>query len=347
MSILIVSESGDVHANIVQHTLREHGIATTRLAADRLPQEQTLSYLFNSSDETAQINASPASDIQTVWLRRRGQPGNFEADRDAIDDRISRQEVGEFWKFCQFALPPSARHINPILSKLQAQSKIFQLRTAQGVGLRIPRTIISNDPGEVLEFTNSLGTVAFKSFSPVHWNAPGHGADAVTALFTTKISSRQVREHAPSIRRAPGIFQELITAVREYRVTLFGSSCIVAAIESTHGHASLSDWRAGSQASLKVSPASLPESLIARLRLFMERAELAFGAFDILETADHEFYFLEGNEAGQFLWIEHQNPDILMLKPFCDYLVGHANWSGPITLAQAAAGAMTPVPVAA
>ncbi|MCY4746703.1 hypothetical protein NYO99_17130 [Pelomonas sp. UHG3] len=337
MSILIVSESSDIHANVVQHALTTHGISTTRLASDRLPREQTLSHLFIDGDELSRVNGQEASNFETVWLRRRGQPKNFEDCLDSVDEQISKQEVGEFWKHCQFALAPGARQINRLSAKLRAQSKIYQLRVAQHVGLKIPKTIISNDAAEVIRFAQQLGTLAFKSFSPVHWDAPSGKINTSTnALFTTKVSCAQVMDHSASISRAPAIFQELVPAAREYRVTVFGNQCITATVESTHQYSSLSDWRAGPHSSLKVTPSDIPEALKILLFKFMDVAELGFGTFDILETGDREYVFLEVNEAGQFLWIEDRNPDIQILKPFCDYLVGNSAWSGPLALAEVA-----------
>lgn len=345
MTLLIVADSCDVHANIVEHALHAHGVQTTRLASDRLPREQTLSHVFDEGVERYHINGTPASSIRTVWLRRRGQPGNYEAGLDAVDDKISRQETHEFWKFCQFALPPQARHVNPLPAKLQAQSKIFQLRMAQHVGLKIPRTIISNDPAEVVAFAAQAGDNAFKSLSPVHWVSPeGSSRHAIHALFTAKVSQQDILDHLPSIRRAPGIFQQLIPAVREYRVTLFGTSCIAVTVESQHAYDDLHDWRAGPHHTLKVMPARIPDALRECLMQFMDATQLAFGAFDILETADDEFYFLEVNEAGQFLWIEHQNPDVAVLKPFCDFLIGRSDWAGALALGDVAMAALPAAP---
>lgn len=337
MSILIVSESSDIHANVVQHALSTHGVPTTRLASDRLPREQTLSHLFIDGQEHSHINGRTQSEIETVWLRRRGLPKNFEEHPDSIDNEISRQEVGEFWKHCQHAFPITARQVNSLPSKLRAQSKIYQLRIAQEVGLKIPQTIVSNDPDEVIRFARNLGDVAFKSFSPVHWESSAHQTKAaINALFTTKVSCAQIIDHSRSIRRAPAIFQELISAVKEHRITVFGGHCIAVEVKSTHEHLSISDWRAGSHDSLKVTPSDLPMHLKEKLFKFMNIAELSFGTFDVLETVDREYVFLEVNEAGQFLWIEDRNPDVQLLKPFCDFLVGHSKWSGRLTLAEVA-----------
>jgi hypothetical protein len=55
---------------------------------------------------------------------------------------------------------------------------------------------------------------------------------------------------------------------------------------------------------------------------------------DLIYSTDKEWYFLEANEGGQFLWIENYNPEIVLFKPFCDFLVGRSDWSPPFSLHQ-------------
>lgn len=334
MTLLIIADSQDMHANTVQQALESHDVRVLRLASDRLPLEQTLTHVFEQGRDRHDINRCSGATVETIWLRRRGQPSTFPTHLDAVDDDISRQESSEFWKFCQFALPERARCVNPLDAKLRAQSKIYQLRMARLVGLPIPATIVSNDPDEVQAFAARAGTVAFKTLSPVHWKeASALGAQALHALFTTRVSARDLVDHMPALRYAPGIFQELIQAVREYRITMFGAHCISVTVTSEHAHDNLHDWRAGRHDTVQVRPASIPIALRERLQRFMTACQLAFGAFDILETADGQFYFLEVNEAGQFLWIEQSNPEVSLLKPFCDFLIGRSDMTGTLCLA--------------
>ncbi len=53
----------------------------------------------------------------------------------------------------------------------------------------------------------------------------------------------------------------------------------------------------------------------------MKKLGLVFGCFDFIVTPDNEYYFLEVNEQGQFLWIEEVNPDIKILDAFVNLLI--------------------------
>jgi hypothetical protein len=134
-----------------------------------------------------------------------------------------------------------------------------------------------------------------------------------------------INESAP---QAGTVAEVLVNdAVREYRLTMFGSHCIGATVTSAHAHDDLHGWRHGQHTTVKVNPTSIPSSLNERLQRFVTACLLAFGAFDTLETADGQFYFLEVDEAGQFLWIEHCNSDVRLLKPFSDFVIRRIDWS--------------------
>ncbi len=63
----------------------------------------------------------------------------------------------------------------------------------------------------------------------------------------------------------------------------------------------------------------------------MKKLGLVFGCFDFIVTPDNEYYFLEINEQGQFLWIEEVNPDIKMLDAFVNFLI---NKNSPVVSKQ-------------
>ena len=53
----------------------------------------------------------------------------------------------------------------------------------------------------------------------------------------------------------------------------------------------------------------------------MNHFGIVFGCFDFIVTPDGEYFFLEINEQGQFLWVEDANPSIKMLDTFTEFLI--------------------------
>ncbi len=102
---------------------------------------------------------------------------------------------------------------------------------------------------------------------------------------------------------------------------MFGDRHVAVEVVASHNQETVCDWRLGYYGSVEVVPTELPAQVIDRLRSFMERLGLQYCAFDLLEDSDGTIWFLEGNEGGQFLWIEQYNPDIRILDEFCNFLL--------------------------
>lgn len=60
----------------------------------------------------------------------------------------------------------------------------------------------------------------------------------------------------------------------------------------------------------------MPKLIEQQCVALMKKLGLAFGCFDLIVTPENEYYFLEVNEQGQFLWVEEENPNISMLNTF-------------------------------
>jgi glutathione synthase/RimK-type ligase-like ATP-grasp enzyme len=81
------------------------------------------------------------------------------------------------------------------------------------------------------------------------------------------------------------------------------------------------DWRNIPSNELQVEEFELPPEIKEKCIVFMKEMGLLFGCFDFIVTPDGEYYFLEINEQGQFLWVEDRNPNIKMLDSFVRFLV--------------------------
>lgn len=49
------------------------------------------------------------------------------------------------------------------------------------------------------------------------------------------------------------------------------------------------------------------------------------GSFDLIQTPDGEYVFLEMNEMGQFLWLEERLPEIPALNMFASFALNPSN----------------------
>lgn len=174
-----------------------------------------------------------------------------------------------------------------------AHRKAYQLSVAQDVGLRIPHTMITNDPGEARRFVDARGyrDVVYKAFSATErdWRE-------------TRLLREEELELLDNVRYAPVIFQEYVEAAVDLRVTAVGDELYAVAI-----HSQETDYKVDFRmdiASARIEAVALPDEVQRTLRALMQRLGLVYGAIDMRLTPDGRYVFLEINPAGQWLFVE-------------------------------------------
>jgi glutathione synthase/RimK-type ligase-like ATP-grasp enzyme len=201
-----------------------------------------------------------------------------------------------------------------------AHRKAHQLRVAHDAELRIPHTLITNDPDEARAFLDA------------------HGYRAVYKAFTgTYEQWRETRLVRPdelslldNVRYAPVIFQEYVEAVYDLRVTVVGDRVFAAAIHSQETEYPV-DFRMDI-ANARIEPAELPDDVVAQLRDLMARLGLVYGAIDMRLTPEGRHVFLEINPAGQWLFVEDATGQP-MAAALAELLLGRDQSAGSISRA--------------
>jgi len=189
---------------------------------------------------------------------------------------------------------------NPFLNKM-AQIKFGQLHTASKLGLRIPETIVTNNPEEASIFFRKLNyNVLCKSLqtNSVQFNQkPVH-------TFSHKLDKEEQEKHLYNIRLAPTLLQEYIEKKTEIRVNVLGDKVFATEIHSQSSDAGRHDWRKVNPWEVPHQPFDLPRKIEDALVRFVQLYGLKFGAIDLIRTHDDDFVFLENNPNGQWYWIE-------------------------------------------
>lgn len=296
--ILIISHLADEHAVEVLNRLGRVGADVLLFDTARFPRENrviighqtgTNSTLFAVVDGVRR----DLSTVKTVWWRR---PQPFGLDKMMTNNDDRNFAFGE----CQAAIMglwsclDSQWINNPELDEVAAR-KTYQLKLAAGLGFKIPRTLITNDPAEAAAFIEKEGAngTIFKAFSATErtWRE-------------TRLLKLAELAQLEAVRLAPVIFQEHIRADIDLRITIIGEEIFPAEIHSgeTDYHV---DFRMTMHAA-SIREHVLPDEIIAKLRAFMRALGLVYGAIDMRLTPAGEYIFLEVNPSGQWLFIEQR-----------------------------------------
>lgn len=295
--ILVVSHEQDPHAERVLARLRAENRPTLLFNLAELPDRAaiTIDYAIPENPQIEFVRGSAnrfqLHEVSSVWWRRPQAPdlsSVTSADVQVFTANEWNEAIQGLWQLLR-----GASWMNDPGLDDAASRKARQLRTAAEVGLRVPRTMITSDPCRARRFVEEHlpRPLIYKTFSCTH-----------AVWRETQVLRAQDLEHLEAVRMAPVIFQELVPAESDLRITAVGDKLFAAAIRLPQ-RGDRVDFRLR-LGEASVQPIELPLAIRGKLLALLSRLGLVYGAIDMRRTPQGEYYFLEVNTAGEFLFIE-------------------------------------------
>lgn len=326
--ILILSETGDLHASHVADRLRERGAPVVVFGPARFPREVEISQTYTPAGLERQVlrfdgETVDLASVDTVWYRRPEKPiapaGVTDATARAFVEKECSMFVQELWSSLDCAWLPSS----PQLMR-HAEQKLLQLKLAGALAFELPPTLVTNSPADLLEFYRQHGgRIISKQVCTAFHTTVGHTMIRYTELVTPRDIA-----HARSIAYCPMIFQAYVPKRVELRITVVGRQVFAAEIHSQITHHTRYDWRRYDRGRTPYRPHELPADVERRCVELVERLNLRYGAIDMVVTPDGRYVFLEINPNGQYLWIEHET-GLPISDAICDLLMSDAQIHEP------------------
>lgn len=300
--ILIVSTQFDPHVDFIIPELRKRNIPFMRFNTEDFPLKSGLTILFEGSFREANLTLplqanTQAQEITAVWYRRPAAfefPSEFSPAAHIFAEKETRATIAGLWQIlnCLWVNHPERNRL--------AEIKINQLKVAAGIGLQIPKTIITNNPEDAKRFFRSCSSgVVVKTLSG------GMITDDTNsgAIFTNLINNGSLL-HISNVEFTPTLFQEYVLKDVELRITVVGKKIFAAEIHSQIREDTLHDWRRGDTLALPHKVHSLPKEIEEKCITLVKSFGLYFSAIDMILTPDGRYVFLEINPNGQWAWIE-------------------------------------------
>lgn len=326
-SILIISNEKDPHAIGVQNKLLSMGHRCCIWSFANYPNNQTQSILIGSDGQTFHITSQENqldSMFDTVWLRRPKAPARINKCHKADLKNATRENITYYQSIWPILFDNSV-WVNDVYPAQQAKSKIFQLKIAQEIMsgndqqlMKIPTTLFSNDARSIRDFMVKYRDdgVIYKTHYPLSW----HEVGALKMCYATRVEVDDLPTDT-ILQSMSGIYQVKIKKKYELRVTVMGSRLYAIRINSQEHPKGLEDWRYIPTNELKLDLVVLPKPIQEQCHKIMKALGLLFGCFDLIVTPEGDYYFLEINEQGQFLWIDDLLPEACLLEQFCQFLI--------------------------
>ena len=302
-AVLLLTHSGDFYTvDLVSQALARRGVRPVRLNTDLFPSLIKLS--ARAGDERpAQVVTEAgeeiaATEVRAVWARKLWTPRM----NDDLDERYRAMCVSESAAALDgfFDELHNARWINNLDNQRAAENKQRQLRLAARAGLRVPRTIVTNDPTAARQFfAETDGQTVAKLLRPLAVTM-----DAVAPfVYTTRVREEDLAG-AEALRHSPMVFQEFIPKAYELRVAYVAGEVFAAALDATGTSRGQTDWRRAAPEDCQWHKAQLPSAVVSSLQALMSELGLVFGAVDLICKPSGEHVFLEVNPGGEWGMLE-------------------------------------------
>lgn len=301
---LIITSKDDGHSDHVIAKLNERGLkeCVVRLNTEDFARNSKVT--FKDDIATVELIDShrgfTTSEVGSVWFRR---PKEIEVNSgyDNYTQSFLKSQWTALLRGLYFATHDHARWINPLPSLHRSRHKLQQIQLANSIGFSVPPTAITNDPLDARAFFDEFGSVCTKSLDEPNFQTDKY----IYPLFTRIIKSRDEFDEFDSIRVCPILIQKFIQKSFDVRVTVMGKKVTAVRINSQAFKASSSDFRGVSAALLDHEEIEIPPQTMKKIFEFVGRQKLVYSALDFcIEAGTGEWFFLENNSNGQWLWLE-------------------------------------------
>lgn len=325
MKVIVLAQSYDTHTAPIKWALQQAGYKVECWGGLSWEEKQHVSLLLDEQSKIVLGNFS-VEPGDSIWIRRPDfpvlNPKVSEADR-----KFAELEYRSFFYCIAYMLEVlPVRVINKFTASRFINNKSVQLHLARNCGLKIPKALMSNSPAGVKDFfdRDSRRTI-FKTFTPHGWAIESLNAMAIAETFEL------TREELPEdevLTYAPGIYQDMVVKQFDVRMVLMGNQVYSFAL---HNPRKALDWRKdASMGKVQVEIIATPPEVERGMLAFAQKAGISFGSADFAVDMDGQWWFLEINEEGQFLWLDQKNPEARTQEKFCAFLTAPEGSTEPL-----------------
>ncbi|MGC9500541.1 ATP-grasp ribosomal peptide maturase [Streptomyces sp. WG7] len=307
--VLVATEADDITADMVITELNRRNVPVVRLNPADIGVDLTVSARFGTcpapvvGQVRTRSRTADLTQVRAVYWRRPTWPVfTYYGDDDA---RYAAAQVRYGLGGTLYSLE-GPLWVNHPLRNTAADYKPAQLAAAQRFGLRVPPTIVTNDPGEARQFITSHGEVIHKT---LRWTPYQRDGVPVTT-WAEPVTAAEIDD---SVSVTPHLFQARVNKVADIRVLVVGSRVFAVRIDS-----GLLDWRKDYSA-LSYTVVDLPDHVDKALRAYLDHFGLVSGSFDLAVDRTGDHWWLELNPNGQWAWLEEKT-GLGMSAAFADLL---------------------------
>lgn len=299
--IVVVTSADDATADYLCKRLAAGPHEHVRINTEHAATETQVS-LSPSGSLILQANgvAVEPEQVTGIWLRR-PRPIRFAAPDPAEAAHAAREWSEALEGF--LAHVPLTSWVNHPSVNSAASRKLEQLTRARQHSLRIPSTIVTQDPDIAISFLQRHGRVIVKplSFGYVERDTPT--GDSI--VFTHSISTADILKHGSEIRACPVLLQEEIDKSADVRVNYIdGRTHATRLTRADSSSRQIVDIRRDNMNGVSYDTIPLPTGVGTAIHALMTSYGLRFAALDFAIDDEGNWIFFEVNPNGQWAWLD-------------------------------------------
>lgn len=262
----------------------------------------TSSFSESGNDFTFNLNdgrSISSQDVSSFWFRRGGirfSQSQFPDMNQNLGTNVTnhlKDEVKTLISYILFFLQNKAK-LGDYAQR--NANKLISLQIAQECGMKIPKTCISSQKSDLMDFFSKCTSSITKSIQDIlFFHIDGERFSTKTSKVTMADINRMGEIFFPSL------LQEEIQKKYELRVFYLKGNFYPMAIFSQEDEQTKVDFRNYNRSKPnRCVPYKLPNDIMKNLDLFMQKMNLDTGSIDMIYTINKEYVFLEVNPVGQY-----------------------------------------------
>jgi hypothetical protein len=325
MKLIVLAPEDDNHTAPIKWALEKAGHRVVCWAGLAWTEEGQSSLLMNG-DDTLILGSHSVDAGDVIWIRRPEPPlPNPKASES--DKKFASLEYRSFYHSIAYFLETlPVWSINKYSVARMMIQKAVQMRLARKCGLKTPATLMSNTPQAVKDFLERENTRSIcKGFTPHVWQKEGKMSVAITETF--ELTRAQLPDDEV-LTYAPAIYQDRVPKEFDVRMVLMGNQIYSYALKNKK---EALDWRQDAGLGhVSAEQIATPPEVEKGVLEFARQSGLCFGSLDFGVDALGQWWFLEINEQGQFLWLDQFSPDARLMEKFCAFVTAPQGSTAPL-----------------
>jgi hypothetical protein len=301
--IVVLAEDQDGHADAVIAALKYLDQHVIRINPEKLDTRlQQMTYHLGNDGEVHgkliyQNQEIGIHSISAIFCRNYYFEFVKIEEGKSADELLMAKELEACFKGLFESLP--SRWMNAPWDMDRCDNKIVQMRVAHELGFKVPELLVTNQVNDLVKFRSTQQVVVKQLSEVCVFEEDGQTAKS---LYTHLMSDDDF-DHISDLQASPAFFSSFIDKKYDLRVTVVNERLFPVRIYSQEFKESRVDLKRRT-GDWKMEICTLPNALNEKILNLMTHFNLQFAAFDFAVDRNGEYWFIEVNSEGNWLWME-------------------------------------------